>query len=36
MTAASPQEACEQLIAAANAAGGDDNITAVVIQIEAV
>ena len=36
MSASSPQEACEQLIAAANAAGGEDNITAVVIQIEAV
>jgi protein phosphatase len=28
-----PQAACDQLIDAANAAGGDDNITAVIIQI---
>lgn len=31
--AASPQEACEALVAAANAAGGADNITAMIIQI---
>ena len=30
-----PQEACERLIAAANAAGGEDNITAIVIEIVA-
>jgi len=28
-----PQVACEKLIAAANAAGGDDNITAVLVQL---
>jgi serine/threonine protein phosphatase PrpC len=32
--AASPQEACRQLIDAANAAGGPDNITTIVIQME--
>jgi len=34
MTAASPQDACRQLIDAANAAGGPDNITAIVVQME--
>jgi serine/threonine protein phosphatase PrpC len=34
MQASSPQDACRQLIAAANANGGDDNITAIVLQIE--
>jgi serine/threonine protein phosphatase PrpC len=33
MEAANPQDACDRLIAAANAAGGEDNITVVVIQI---
>jgi protein phosphatase len=31
-SAATPQEACDQLIDAANAAGGKDNITAVVVE----
>ncbi len=31
-SAATPQDACEQLIAAANEAGGRDNITAVIIE----
>lgn len=35
MSAPSPQTACESLIEAANAAGGPDNITAIVVQIEA-
>jgi PPM family protein phosphatase len=34
MAAASPQEACRQLIDAANAAGGPDNITTIVVQME--
>jgi protein phosphatase len=34
MSAASPQEACRQLIDAANAGGGPDNITAIVVQME--
>ena len=34
MAAASPQAACDALIAAANRAGGEDNITAVVIRAE--
>ncbi|HTP10763.1 MAG TPA: Stp1/IreP family PP2C-type Ser/Thr phosphatase [Anaerolineae bacterium] len=34
MAAASPQEACRQLIDAANAAGGPDNITAIIVQME--
>jgi len=33
--AASPQQACEQLVAMANANGGHDNITAVIAQIPA-
>ncbi|MCZ7674194.1 MAG: Stp1/IreP family PP2C-type Ser/Thr phosphatase [Chloroflexi bacterium] len=33
--AVQPQAACQELIAAANAAGGDDNITAVIIKPEA-
>jgi len=31
--AASPQDACERLIAAANRAGGDDNISVIVVEI---
>jgi protein phosphatase len=34
MAAASPQDACRQLIDAANAAGGPDNITAIIVQME--
>lgn len=34
MTAASPQAACDALIEAANRAGGEDNITAIVIRAE--
>jgi PPM family protein phosphatase len=33
MTAATPQAACEALIDAANAAGGPDNITAVLVEV---
>ncbi len=36
LDAPNPQEACERLVSAANAAGGEDNITAIVIQIIAV
>jgi protein phosphatase len=32
--ATSPQDACSQLIDAANAAGGPDNITAIIVQME--
>jgi len=35
LNAAAPQEACQWLIDAANAAGGPDNITAILVQIEA-
>ena len=35
MSAASPQEACQRLIDAANQAGGPDNITAILVQIDA-
>jgi protein phosphatase len=34
MTAASPQDACSHLIDAANAAGGPDNITVILVQME--
>jgi serine/threonine protein phosphatase PrpC len=34
MSAVSPQDACRQLIDAANAAGGPDNITAIIVQME--
>ena len=33
--AATPQAACDQMVAAANAAGGRDNITAVVVEMDA-
>ena len=33
-TASSPQKACDQLIDAANAGGGEDNITVIVVQVE--
>jgi protein phosphatase len=33
ISAATPQAACEALIDAANAAGGPDNITAVLIEV---
>mgnify|MGYP001032184854 FL=1 len=33
LDAACPQEACDQLIAAANAAGGEDNISVVLVQV---
>ncbi|MBN1890278.1 MAG: Stp1/IreP family PP2C-type Ser/Thr phosphatase [Thermoflexales bacterium] len=36
MSAASSQEACRKLVEAANAAGGEDNISAIVVRIEAV
>jgi protein phosphatase len=34
MGAASPQDACRQLVDAANAAGGPDNITVILVQME--
>lgn len=34
-SAASPQAACDELIRAANAAGGEDNITSIVVKFEA-
>ena len=34
LSAPHPQEACRRLIAAANEAGGEDNISAIVVQIE--
>ncbi len=33
-TASSPQQACDALIAAANAAGGEDNISVIVVKME--
>ena len=33
-TSRTPQEACDQLIMAANAAGGDDNISVIVVEME--
>jgi protein phosphatase len=35
MTACSPQEACRKLIQAANEAGGDDNISVILLQMDA-
>jgi len=35
LSASSPQEACRQLVQAANKAGGEDNISVIVIQVEA-
>jgi protein phosphatase len=35
MSGASPQDACRQLVKAANAAGGDDNISAIIVQLDA-
>lgn len=32
----SPQEACDKLIEAANAAGGDDNITVILVKLESI
>ncbi|MDY7079534.1 MAG: SpoIIE family protein phosphatase, partial [Chloroflexota bacterium] len=32
-TSTSPQEACDRLVEAANQAGGEDNITVVIVQI---
>jgi protein phosphatase len=31
--APSPQAACDALVSAANAAGGDDNITVIIVQV---
>jgi protein phosphatase len=36
LAAGSPQEACQKLVQAANQAGGEDNISVVVVQVEAV
>ncbi|MGC9347857.1 MAG: Stp1/IreP family PP2C-type Ser/Thr phosphatase [Anaerolineae bacterium] len=33
-TSASPQEACDRMVEAANQAGGEDNITVVIVQVE--
>ncbi|MBC7250832.1 MAG: Stp1/IreP family PP2C-type Ser/Thr phosphatase [Anaerolineae bacterium] len=34
LTSMSPQEACRRLVDAANAAGGEDNITVIIVQVE--
>lgn len=34
-TSSSPQEACDQLVEAANTAGGEDNITVIIVQLVA-
>ena len=34
LTASSPQAACDALIRAANVAGGEDNITVIVVELE--
>jgi len=36
LTSLSPQEACRRLVDAANAAGGEDNITVIIVQVEGI
>jgi serine/threonine protein phosphatase PrpC len=33
LSAATPQEACDNLVKAANAAGGDDNISVILVKV---